>query len=147
MHVSGWGVFVWGFEVVFLSCVCACRCRGWCSLSVCVCVWHVDLFTGDRAAARFRGIRRSGARSGAALRAERRRGNHDPDVSWSKEQALVCLSNKSVIDGKPLKITADSRLFFSYCCGQIVESFSQLYVRKEGEEITTQMCAEAKNRP
>ena len=33
-----WGVFVWGFGVLFLSCVCVCRCRGSCSLSVCVCV-------------------------------------------------------------------------------------------------------------
>jgi len=33
-----WGVFVWGFGVLFLSCACVCRYRGCCSLSVCVCV-------------------------------------------------------------------------------------------------------------
>jgi len=40
-----WGVFVWGFGVLFLSCVyrgcCSlsmCVCRGCCSLSMCVCV-------------------------------------------------------------------------------------------------------------
>jgi len=36
-----WEVFVWGFGVLFLSCVCVCvcvcRCRGCCSLPVCVC--------------------------------------------------------------------------------------------------------------
>jgi len=29
-------VFIWGFGVLFLSCVCVCRCRGCCSLSVCM---------------------------------------------------------------------------------------------------------------
>jgi len=34
-----WEVFVWGFGVLFSSCVCVCRCRcrGCCFLSVCVC--------------------------------------------------------------------------------------------------------------
>jgi len=42
-----WELFVWGFGVLFLSCVCVCvcRCRGCCSLSVCACVRLVDLFT------------------------------------------------------------------------------------------------------
>ena len=33
-----WEVFVWGFGVLFLSCVCVWRCWRCCSLSVCVCV-------------------------------------------------------------------------------------------------------------
>ena len=38
-----WEVFVWGFRVLFLSCVCVCacvcvcQCHGCCSMSVCVC--------------------------------------------------------------------------------------------------------------
>jgi len=36
-----WGVFVWEFGVLFLSCVCVCR--GCCSPSVCVCVCVCDL--------------------------------------------------------------------------------------------------------
>jgi len=37
-----WGVFVWGFGVLFLSCVCVCR--GCCSLSMCVCVFDLLIF-------------------------------------------------------------------------------------------------------
>jgi len=42
-----WGVFAWGFGVVFLSCVCRCRCRGCCSLLVCVCVCVTCFFYGN----------------------------------------------------------------------------------------------------
>jgi len=39
-----WGVFVWGFGVLFLSYVCVCRCWGCCSLSMCVCVCDLLIF-------------------------------------------------------------------------------------------------------
>jgi len=42
-------VFVWGFGVLFLSCMCECRCWGCCSLfrCVCVCVTCWSFFIGD----------------------------------------------------------------------------------------------------
>ena len=52
-----WEVFIWGFGVLFLSCVCG-RCRGCCSLSVCVCGLFLLIFF-------YRPGRASGA-SGAA---------------------------------------------------------------------------------
>ena len=43
-----WEVFVWGFGVLFSSCVCVCRCRGCCSLSVCMCVTCWSFFLVNR---------------------------------------------------------------------------------------------------
>jgi len=44
-HMCLWGVFVWGFGVLFLSCVCVCRCRVVLSLCVCVCDLLIYLYT------------------------------------------------------------------------------------------------------
>jgi len=45
-----WEVFVWGFGVLFMSCVCVCQYRGCCSLSVCglLIFLHVSLADEQR---------------------------------------------------------------------------------------------------